>query len=67
MTTQQPMTEDQIERIVERETDRLDARFMTGKIDQEEYDREIVILDKWASQQFEHYKHCQRYGLAQSA
>ncbi len=45
------MTEDQIERKVERAMDRLDARFMSGRLSQAEYDREVVILDKWASQQ----------------
>jgi hypothetical protein len=46
------LTEDQIERIVERETDRLDKALMKGVLTQEEYDREIIVLDKWASQQY---------------
>jgi hypothetical protein len=45
------MTEDQIERRVERAMDRLDARLMSDRLSQAEYDREIVALDKWASQQ----------------
>jgi hypothetical protein len=45
------MTEDQIERRVERAMDRLDARLMSGRLSQVEYDRAIVALDKWASQQ----------------
>jgi hypothetical protein len=46
------MTEDKIERRVERAMDRLDARLMSGRLSQAEYDREVVILDKWASQQY---------------
>jgi hypothetical protein len=45
------MTEDQIERKVQYATDRLDRRFMTGKLSQAEYDHEIMVLDKWACQQ----------------
>jgi hypothetical protein len=48
------MTEDQIERRVERAMDRLDARLMDGRLSQAEYDREVIILDKWASQQAVH-------------
>ena len=47
------MTEDQIEWQVERAMDRLDAHFTSGKLSQAEYDREVVILDKWASQQLQ--------------
>jgi hypothetical protein len=47
------MDEYQIEVAVERATDRLDRRFMAGMIDQAEYDREIVALDRWAQQQFD--------------
>jgi hypothetical protein len=45
------MTEEQIERRVERAMDRLDARLMSGRLSQAEYDREVVALDKWALQQ----------------
>jgi hypothetical protein len=45
------MTEDQIERQVERAMDRLDARLMRGELSQAEYDREVSTLDKWAQQQ----------------
>ena len=48
------MNEDQIERRVERFVDVLDRAFMRGDIDQQTYDREIVIIDKWASQQLRH-------------
>ena len=46
------MTEDQIEVAVERRIDRLDDMLMRGEIDQKKYDREIIIVDKWASQQY---------------
>jgi hypothetical protein len=49
------MTEDQIERRVERAMDRLDAKLMSGRLSQAEYDHEVVILDKWALQQHSVY------------
>lgn len=42
------MTVDQIERIVEKKMDRLDARFLRGDLSQDEYDAEIKQLDRWA-------------------
>lgn len=45
------MTEDQIERRVERTMDSLDHRLLSGKLSQADYDREVVCLDKWAQQQ----------------
>ena len=50
------LTERQIERIVEREMDKLDRQFMNGKLSREQYEYEVFILDKWASQQYEHQK-----------
>jgi hypothetical protein len=50
------MTENQIEIIVERVIDKLDARLMQSKITQSEYDYEVSIIDKWATQQYEHSK-----------
>ena len=52
---QQPkaMTEDQIERRVELAIDRLDRHLLSNQITQEQYDRDIVALDKWASQELE--------------
>ena len=50
------MTENQIEIIVERAIDKLDARLMQSKITQSEYDYEVSIIDKWATQQYEHSK-----------
>lgn len=47
----QPLTEDQIEHHVERAMNRLDRQFLAGTISQQEYDREVLILDRWAYQQ----------------
>lgn len=57
---EQALTEEQIERMVERQIDRLDRHLLSNQITQEQYDRDIVSLDKWASQQYEHSK---AYGL----
>ena len=48
------MTEDQIERKVERMVDRLDAQFMSDSntMTQEEYDAEIESIDKWAAMEY---------------
>ena len=46
------LTEDQIERRVERAIDALDKRFMNGDIGQLEYDMEIVRIDRWSYQQY---------------
>jgi hypothetical protein len=50
------LTENQIEIRVERAVDRLDRHLLTNKITQEQYDKDIVSIDKWASQQYEHLK-----------
>lgn len=50
------LTEDQIETRVERAIDRLDRHLLSNQITQEQYDRDIVSIDKWASQQYEHLK-----------
>jgi hypothetical protein len=52
----QVLTENQIESIVERQINKLDAQLMSGKLTQSEYDHEVMIVDKWASQQHEHLK-----------
>ena len=46
------LTEEQIEAIVEREIDKLDNMLMSGKLTQSEYDHEVMIVDKWASQEY---------------
>lgn len=43
------MTEEQIERSVERKMDALDARLMAGKLTQSEYDAEVSGLHDWAT------------------
>ncbi len=40
------MTEDQIERLVQRRTDRLDREYMAGGMTQEEYQRGIDAIDR---------------------
>ena len=52
MKTFQPLTEHEIENRVERAIDRLDRQLLTGKITPIEYEREVMIVDKWASQQY---------------
>lgn len=46
------LTESEIELRVERQMDKLDRKFMRGEITQSEYEREVFILDKWASHQY---------------
>jgi len=48
------MTEAEIEYRVEKMMDRLDANLMTNSITQKDYDREVIRLDQWASQQYRH-------------
>lgn len=50
------MSESEIEIIVERVIDKLDKKLMQSKITQSEYDYEVSIIDKWATQQYEHSK-----------
>lgn len=47
------MTEDRIERIVEREMNKLDNLFLNGGISLETYDEEVAALDKWANRQYD--------------
>lgn len=56
MTYYQALTEQQIEHRVEVAIDRLDRHLLTNQISQEQYDRDIVAIDKWASQQYEYSK-----------
>ena len=55
-TSFQALTEDQIERKVSAAIDRLDRHLLTNQITQEQYDRDIVSIDKWAQQQYDHSK-----------
>ena len=47
------MTEEQIERRVERAMDRLDGRLLSGELSQGEYDVLARDLDAWATAQYE--------------
>lgn len=46
------MTEDQIERQVERMTDKLDHAFTTTDMSQKEYDARYKAIDAWAKEQY---------------
>lgn len=46
------MTEDQIERIVERQMDKLDLQLTKGMLTNEEYEAEIQELDNWARDEY---------------
>ena len=50
------MTEHEIKIRAERAMDRLDRQLLSNQIQQAQYDREIVSLDKWAEQQYQHAK-----------
>ena len=51
------LTESQIEYKVEKAIDRLDRQFMSNQITQEQYDRDMLSLDKWAEQEYQHSKY----------
>lgn len=51
------MTEHEIEMLAERAMDRLDRQLLSNQIQQEQYDRDIVALDKWAEQEYQHSKY----------
>ena len=47
------MTEDEIERAVERRMDRLDYRLIVEhNLNQAQYDREVALLASWAERQY---------------
>lgn len=46
------MTEDQIERRVERMVDHLDALLLAGELSQRDYDSNMRDLDRWAEAQY---------------
>lgn len=50
----QTLSESQIEYRVEKAIDRLDHDLLLNKITQKQYDRDIVCVDKWAQQQYDH-------------
>ena len=43
------LTEEEIERIVEKHIEALDRRLMNNDLTQQEYEEAVVIVDKWAS------------------
>lgn len=45
------MTEDQIERVVERRIDAIDKRYLAGEWTEEEYREKIREVDEWAKRQ----------------
>jgi hypothetical protein len=49
-----PITEDRIERAVERLTDVADHLFMTGGVNQQQYDRWVIALENWANDYINH-------------
>lgn len=53
------MTEDQIERIVEREMDKLDRMLTNGLMTNEEYNEEVAELDNWATDMERKYRNRQ--------
>jgi hypothetical protein len=48
-----PLTEQEIELKAERAMDRLDARLMSGRLSQSDYNREVSTLDKWLQAQYD--------------
>lgn len=46
------MTEDQIERIAEREMDKLDRLYLKEMISEAEYEAEVAELDRWCRDQY---------------
>lgn len=42
------MTEDQIDRIVERQMDELDRQYTKGMLTEQEYTQEVIELHRWA-------------------
>jgi len=46
------MTEDQIERLVERYVDAIDLRYMAGKLSDAEYRDAMRAIEAWASRQY---------------
>lgn len=46
------MTEDQIERIVDRQMDKLDLQYTKGMLSEDEYNQEVLELDQWANDQY---------------
>jgi 6-pyruvoyl-tetrahydropterin synthase len=52
----QALNETQIERKVQSVIDRLDRHFLSNQINQEQYDRDMESLDRWAFQELQAWK-----------
>ena len=50
----QYLTEDQIERAVEREMNMLDRLLMSNAMTQKQYDQEVKDLDYWAKEKYKY-------------
>lgn len=50
------MTEDQIERAVERMIDKADKKFLSGEMTDTEYDMEISIINRWSKEEYKRSK-----------
>ena len=50
------LTETQIEIRAEKAIDKLDKQFLSNQITREQYDRDMVAIDKWAEQEYQHMK-----------
>lgn len=48
----QPVTEDHLERIVQRTMNQLDKLLLTNEMTQDEYDQEVRELDQWAREMY---------------
>jgi hypothetical protein len=46
------MTDDQIERAVERKVDKVDALYMAGGMTQEAYAAAMIEIDDWATREY---------------
>lgn len=46
------MTEEEIERKVEKTIDKLDKRYLSGEITREQYESEMVLISRWAEEQY---------------
>lgn len=57
------LTEDQIERKVERMIDALDKSFMNGELTQDAYDKEMKSIDDWAQEQYKRISHLIKYNI----
>lgn len=48
----EPLSEDMIERIVEKRTDTLDEEFMSGKMKEDAYKANCKAINEWADREY---------------